>query len=183
MRRQARWVTVAVLAALLLPGCTETQTRPDSPYSGNVTLCLPANNGWVPLTAEMAISSEARGRGLSGRDSLPRRSGMLFLYPEVQGPSNQFWMYRTNIPLTIAFMKADGTIAALQGMSPCLYDDSDQCPRFRAGVTHRAALEVNQGLFEAMGVKVGDRVTVDPSDQGECRERTPMSVDALLEAH
>jgi len=80
-------------------------------------------------------------------------------------------------------MKADGTIAGLQGMSPCLYEDGDECPRYEAGVTHRAALEVNQGLFEALGVKAGDRIALDPSPRGECRERVPFSVDTLLEAY
>ena len=179
------WRMAGVLLApvLLLSACTEYQARPDDSSSVSVTLCLPGDNGWMPLTTEIAATAQARSRGLSGRERLPRRAGMLFLYPQAQGPGNRFWMYRTNMPLTIAFMKADGTIAGLQGMSPCLYEDGDQCARYEAGVTHRAALEVNQGLFEALGVKAGDRIALDPSPRGKCRERIPFSVDTLLEAH
>lgn len=174
---------VLLVPLLLLPACTEHQARPDDASGGKVTLCLPGKNGWTPLTAELAATPEARSRGLSGRDRLARRAGMLFLYPQMKGPGNQFWMYRTNIPLTIAFMNGNGTIGALQGMSPCLYEDGDRCPRFEAGVPHRAALEVNQGLFEALGVEVGDRIALDPSPRGECRDPDPFSVSALLERY
>jgi len=74
---------------------------PDAPGDSSlasVTLCLPGNNGWMPLTAEIAATPEARRQGLTGRERLPRRAGMLFLYPQDQGPGNRFWMYRTNIP-------------------------------------------------------------------------------------
>lgn len=178
------WLQVAgaLLAPLvLLSACTNQIPGDSSPAS--VTLCLPGNNGWMPLTAEIAATPEARSRGLSGRERLPRRAGMLFVYPQNQGPGNQFWMYQTNIPLTIAFMKADGTIARLQGMSPCLNEDGDQCSRYEAGVTHRVALEVNQGLFEALGVKAGDRIALDPSPRGKCQERARFSLDTLPGAH
>lgn len=183
---RAGWRLVASVlfgSLLLLSACTEHRMRSGDTSPATVTLCLPGDNGWTPLTAEIAATPEARSQGLSGRERLRRRAGMLFLYPQVQGPGNRFWMYRTNIPLTIAFMKADGAIAALQGMSPCLYEDADQCPRFQAGVTHRAALEVNQGLFEALGVEAGDRIALDPSPRGECGERVPFSVESLLGAY
>lgn len=180
-----RWRCLRAATAMfgllaILSACTEQQMRSGANAPDSVTLCLPGKNGWMPLEAEVAATPQARRQGLSGRERLSRRSGMLFLYPQTQGADNRFWMYRTNMPLTIAFLDEDGTIGALQGMSPCQEEDSDDCRRYRAGEPHRAALEVNQGLFDALEVDAGDRITRDPSPRGKCRKPATFSVEALL---
>lgn len=172
-----------VLALLLLAGCAEQRMHPGENAPERITLCLPGSSGWTPVAAEVAATPEARRQGLAGRESLARRAGMLFLYAETQGPGNQFWMHRTRMPLTIAFLDAGGTIARLQGMSPCQEEDSAECRRYPAQVEHRAALEVNQGLFEALGAAEGDRIAWDPSPRGQCGAPVPLSVDGLLQAH
>ncbi|TFH86075.1 DUF192 domain-containing protein [Billgrantia azerbaijanica] len=92
------------------------------------------------------------------RDALDEAAGMLFLYPDRQPPWSGFWMFRTRIPLDIAFLDASGRIAAIHAMQPCGSPDPGDCPATRAGVPFRAALEVNAGYFAARGIEVGDCV-------------------------
>lgn len=149
------------------------------PAAEGVTLCLPYKDGWLPLEAEVAATAGARAEGLKGREELGRREGMLFVYPEPQGQENRFWMHRTPLPLTVAFLGGDGTLLALQGMSPCMSEDGAECAYYEAGVRHSAALEVNQGLFRALGVSEGQRITLDASRQADCSSMKPFSVDLV----
>lgn len=88
-----------------------------------------------------------------GRESLPARGGMLFVFPD--DTDGGFWMKDTLIPLSIAFADADGTILAILDMEPCR---AEPCERYRPGVAYRYALEVNQGLFDEVGAEQGWRL-------------------------
>jgi len=99
--------------------------------------------------------------GMQGRESLSDDRGMLFLFDEEQPADSGFWMFRTLIPLSIAFLDADGVIVALRDMEPCTRRFSFLCPRHLAGVPYTAALEVGQGVFAQLGVQVGDRITLE----------------------
>ena len=65
-----------------------------------------------------------------------------------------FWMKDTLIPLSIAFIAADGTILDVQEMEPLSED------KHRPPAPYRYALEVNQGWFEERGFGTGDRVEI-----------------------
>ncbi|MDX1589765.1 MAG: DUF192 domain-containing protein [Oleiphilaceae bacterium] len=145
------------LLAALLSGCSGP-SRDDT--DRGTQLCLPRGDGYMPLSVELATTPEQRNKGLQGRESLGRRSGMLFLYGQPRSPDNGFWMYRTMIPLSLAWLDREGQVLGLQEMRPCSASDSSECPRYTAGVTHQAALEVNAGLFQQLGVKDGRRIQV-----------------------
>lgn len=134
--------------------------------SSRATLTLHGEKGPQRLNAELAASDEQRRQGLMGRESLAADSGMLFLYPRLVNGS--FWMYRTRIPLDIAFIDGDGRIAEVHHMQPCTSDSPQACPQTQPDVTYRAALEVNAGYFAEHGIEVGDCVSW-PGDGGQCR--------------
>jgi uncharacterized membrane protein (UPF0127 family) len=69
-----------------------------------------------------------------------------------------FWMCRTYVPLSIAFLDADRVIREIREMEPCHSRFSLFCPRYGAGVPFHAALEAGRGYFERRGIGVGDRV-------------------------
>lgn len=120
------------------------------------------------LSVEVARTASQRRQGLMDRDALADEAGMLFVYEKLQPPSGRFWMYRTRIPLDIAFIDAQGRIAAIHRLVPCGATDPQQCPTTRAGVSYRAALEVNAGYFAERGITRG--ACVDwPGRQGGCR--------------
>ncbi len=90
------------------------------------------------------------------RRDLPDDAGMLFVFPEDTRTS--FWMKDTFIPLTIAFLAADGRILAVVDGKPL-----DETP-LDPGVTYRYALEVNQGWFGRRGLEpLAARVELPPA--------------------
>ncbi|MFD2667209.1 DUF192 domain-containing protein [Halomonas halophila] len=76
-------------------------------------------------------------------------------------------MYRTLIPLDIAFIDEAGRIVDIRRMAPCTSASARDCPVTRPDAPYQAALEVNAGVFEAHGIAVGDCVSW-PGDGGEC---------------
>lgn len=110
------------------------------------------------LHVEIARTARERAFGLMERETLAENAGMLFVYTQEQSPQGGFWMYRTRIPLDIAFLGADGEIRAIRSMTPCTSERAADCTSYTAGVPYRAALEVNAGYFEARGIDVGDRL-------------------------
>jgi uncharacterized membrane protein (UPF0127 family) len=61
-------------------------------------------------------------------------------------------MKNTLIPLTIAFIAENGEIVTLADMQP--HDENSHCPARPV----RFALEMDQGWFQAKGIRVGDRI-------------------------
>jgi len=87
-----------------------------------------------------------------GRTRLDDDAGMLFQWSDDTNAS--FWMKDTLIPLSIAFVSAEGRVLALLDMDPCR---ADPCPVYYPHVSYRTALEVKQGAFARWGVRIGDR--------------------------
>jgi uncharacterized membrane protein (UPF0127 family) len=136
----------ALLAGLALVGCAGEETA---------TVTINASGGErVEVEAEIAEDEAKRRKGLMERTELAEDAGMLFVYDREQPLS--FWMRNTVIPLSIAYIDAEGRIADIQDMQPL-----DETPHPSAEPA-RYALEVNQGFFEERGVEVGDEVEVPP---------------------
>ena len=106
-------------------------------------------NQWE-ITVEIADTQEAQEKGLMWRESMAEDHGMLFVYE--RDAKKSFWMKNTTIPLSIAYIAADGTIREIYDMEPL----STRIVDSRYSV--RYALEVNQGAFERHGIKAGDKV-------------------------
>lgn len=165
-RRQLLLGLALLPAAGLLP--RPLLAAPDeAPTLARVPLVIHGERGPQRLEVEVARSIRERSRGLMERDHLDAGTGMLFLYRHPQPSRNGFWMYRTRIPLDIAFIDEAGRIAEIHRMTPCTAEAPGDCPVTRPGVPYRAALEVNAGAFEAMGVAVGDCVSW-PGGGGLC---------------
>jgi uncharacterized protein len=113
------------------------------------------------LSVEIAERADQRAYGLMERPTLPEDAGMIFLYPGEQAGQVGFWMFRTRIPLDIAFLDADGVILTILAMEPCPSPEPRSCPSYPPNVPYRAALEVNQGYFARRGIGVGDRVVLE----------------------
>ena len=129
---------LSLLAVTIQYGCGDSLDTMDVTISGQV------------LRIEIARTEEEQAKGLMFRKTLPEDHGMLFPYEADRKLS--FWMKDTAIPLSIAFIAADGTIKEIYDMKPFSLNtvSSRQSVRF--------ALEVNQGLFSRLGIEVGDRL-------------------------
>lgn len=123
------------------------------------------------LTVDIAESNEQRAYGMMERASLPEDAGIIFLYPQPQGPEGTFYMWRVLIPLDIAFIDEEGVIVGVKGMVPCGNLNPDVCPRYEAGVPYASALEVNRHFFERNAIGIGDRVVLQRAGE----DATPAS--------
>jgi len=158
---------IALLLAAALAACGSGEP-PEAPDAGaadapllafdTVALRIATEADTLPLRAELAATEEQRALGLMERSALPADAGMLFWYPEPQPGSTGFWMFRTRIPLDIAFLGPGGEILAIQAMEPCPSEYPSNCPSYPAGVAFQGALEVNRGFFQRHGIGTGDRV-------------------------
>ena len=66
------------------------------------------------IDAAVAANDADREQGLMYRTQLAPNEGMLFVFNE--NAVHCFWMKNTLIPLSIAFMRADGTITDIDEM-------------------------------------------------------------------
>jgi len=148
-----------VLIFLSLAGCE----RPKEPLPQVRPTPIPKEAmkvGDRTIQVEIAKDKATRTRGLMFRDFLEKDAGMLFVFDEAA--YHRFYMKNTHIPLSIAFVKEDGTIISIHDMEP--FDEKARhFPKRKA----LYALEMNQGWFEEAGIGPGDRVELPDSLKGE----------------
>jgi len=132
---------IILLSILLISGC--------SADSLDTTIL---NVAGVQMKVEIADTPEKRNQGLMFRRSLGEDEGMIFVFDKESKVS--FWMKNTEIPLSIAFIAADGTIRQIEDMEP---RSLASVPSYR-NVLY--ALEVNLGWFERNGISPGGMVDI-----------------------
>lgn len=166
-------VPITLIAAAWIVACSEPEVPWRSPIDFDTARVSVVGDGDTSrLRVEVARTEEQRGFGLMVRPELDTGSGMLFVYDSVQPSDAGFWMWRTRMPLDIAYMDSTGRIVSIRQMAPCESPYAEDCPQYSPGSGYRSALEVNQGWFAEHGFGVGDRVVVDsmapprPSDGG-----------------
>jgi len=106
--------------------------------------------GMYVIDAAVAANDPDREQGLMYRKSLGANEGMLFVFGE--NAVHCFWMKNTLIPLSIAFMRADGTVTDIDEMQA--ETTNNHCPR-NNGVF---ALEMPKGWFTAHGITPGMKI-------------------------
>lgn len=103
------------------------------------------------IIAQVAQTEDDRLKGLMSYKQLPENHGMLFIFETFQ--KYCFWMKNTQIPLSVAFLRNDGTITKISDMQP--YSLDKHC----ANEPIQYALEMNQGWFKNKKINVGSRIT------------------------
>jgi uncharacterized membrane protein (UPF0127 family) len=131
------------------PETTSAAAEPDT--SQAYTLNIDNSFGErTEMEVEIADSPNEQTQGLSERTELAGDAGMLFVFKQEQLAS--FNMRDTFIPLSIAFIDAEGRIVDIQDMQPLTEGP------YRSAAPFQYALEVNQGFFAERGIGVGDVV-------------------------
>lgn len=91
-------------------------------------------------------------RGLQFRMALPPDAGMLFAFSSAT--KHSFWMKDTLIPLDMIWMDyAHRVVDMRTHVPPCT---GDPCPVYTSSATALYVLEINAGVSETMGLKMGD---------------------------
>jgi uncharacterized membrane protein (UPF0127 family) len=168
--RRAFVLAVAFLAACdrggeeEVPPSADANTAPPASVTqvsfDTASAYVEADGQRIPLRVELARTVDQQSFGLMDRDSLSPSAGMVFLYETPQPTDGSFYMFRTRIPLDIAFFDGTGRIVSILHMTPCTSPQPQQCELYSPGMSYLGALEVNAGWLAAHGVEVGDRVVV-----------------------
>lgn len=163
--RRASWWLLILICASLAQGCSAqpsaapaaASTTASARGQGTPQARLPTVKlliGSLELTAEIARTPHQIETGMMWRTNMAELEGMVFVFPEA-GPRS-FWMKNCPLPLSCAYIAADGTILELHDMKP--FDESS-IPSKSDRV--QFVLEVNQGWFQRHGVKPGMPVSTE----------------------
>ena len=103
---------------------------------------------------EIANNDEERQKGLMFRESLARDAGMFFVF---ERPGRHgFWMKNTLISLDIIWISEDQEVVYIkEDALPC---GNEVCLSINPTAEALYVLEINSGLVEKLGIKVGDEV-------------------------
>ncbi len=129
---------------------TRESTRPEEIEEPATIEIVNSFGEVIPVRVEIADSQAEQARGLMERTELAEDAGMLFVFEDERQRS--FFMRNTYIPLSIAYINAEGVIVDIQDMQPL-----DETSRPSAAPA-KYALEVNQGFFARHGIEVGNMV-------------------------
>jgi len=142
---RARGLAALVAAGLLWAGPgAAADCAPDQ-------LDLRSDGSALRFHVEVMDTEAGREKGLMFRESLPKFSGMLFVYEEPQPVA--FWMKNTLIPLDILFFDGEGK---LERIAPNA-QPHDETPLF-GGNDIRYVLEINGGLAAELGIEPGAEI-------------------------
>lgn len=143
---------ICALIVLVWAGGVMAQCRPDRVELKNDQL-------QIRFDIELADTPQKRSRGLMFRDTMPSRSGMLFVYDRPQPVA--FWMKNTLIPLDMIFVDRTGTVTRVH---------KDAVPgdltSIEGGDGVFAVLEINAGLSARYGIAPGTLMRHEVFSQG-----------------
>lgn len=160
LERLTRLAAIA-LVGLIAVACGDTGLTDDGVERTKVVIA------GETFRLEIADDDDSRILGLSHRDSIAERGGMIFVFPRDQ--RLQFLMRHCLVEIDIAFLDASGRVVALhemvveppqrEGESDLAYESRLQ--RYDSRFKARFAVEVAGGTLRALGVETGDRIDFD----------------------
>jgi uncharacterized membrane protein (UPF0127 family) len=103
--------------------------------------------GMHVIKAEVAATDPQRAQGLMHREKMDTNTGMVFIFDGLNPQC--MWMKNTLLPLSVAFLDAEGKIINIEDMEPHKLDS--HCSKGPA----KYALEMNQGWFKQRNIKPG----------------------------
>lgn len=131
------WWGVFASTLVILPVCAEEPCVPVTFSATNEIFCL-----------EVADTFASREIGLQNRNSLSRRGGMIFVFPE--NAPRIFWMKDTHIELDILFLDGTGVVRSLVTRVPP--------GPIKLYAPARYVIELPGGTSEALGLWPDDKV-------------------------
>lgn len=169
------WQTLRLglaIVAVLVAGCgadpaepaepANPTAAPERPPEAVTLLCA----GQV-FDLELAITPEARERGLMDRPQLPPDRGMLFVFTDTK--PRRFWMKNTRVDLDILYLDNDGRLvstATMRQEPPRAATESEddyheRLPFYPSAGPARFAVELRAGSLPLLDLQPGDRLDLD----------------------
>jgi uncharacterized membrane protein (UPF0127 family) len=151
-------IVASIIAVLIIIGIIVTVMF--NPFAGLFKKTAKVEIGSHSFTAEEAKSDSEKEIGLSGRASMADNRGMIFLFDTPAYYS--FWMKKMQFPLDILFIKDDKIVTIFKQVTPPTDTDvaDNQLPVYTPQAQANKVLEINSGLVDKYGIKVGDTVKI-----------------------
>lgn len=155
-------ISLSVAAALIFTPkklkSTETAKLTEMPPTGPT---VKVNDKVIQV--ELANTPEKARQGLSGRDTLPANSGMLFSFDN-ENIRPFFWMKDMHFAIDIIWIDDDRIVQIDKNVPPPPTDTADpDLPTYVPNQAIDHVLEVNAGFADKYGIKVGDEVELPGS--------------------
>jgi len=183
MCHEMRALTLSLFAALLLAGC---QTKPDQQSGSGISGPVTSTDGGqetdslnrtyhlkdlqrVPITINghriQVWVMDDEGKRQEGMmwltaSDVGDNDGMIFAFPDIQPPSNGFWMKNTILALDITFISKDMEAINTQIGRP---RDLTNLP---ASAPYQYVLEMKKGAAQRLGIKPGTVIPIPSSVKG-----------------
>jgi uncharacterized membrane protein (UPF0127 family) len=132
---------------------------------GSVFIFFTAKNKTITLKlgensfeVELAETMSQQAKGLSYRDSLSENKGMLFDFGKDSNPG--FWMMGMRFPLDIIWIKNNVVVGIEKNVpAPTSGTPQSALKLYYPPETIDKVLEINAGLSDKLGIKIGDMVS------------------------
>ncbi len=117
-----------------------------------------AHVGGAAFEVEIAFTTDARTRGLSGRDGLPDGAGMLFVFDG--GVASKFWMREMRFALDFVWIGDNCEVVDIHANVPPPPPDTPlgELPLYESETPARYNLEITAGEAAKRGIAIGDAV-------------------------
>ncbi len=107
------------------------------------------------FVVELAIDPAIQKKGLSGRDSLPENAGIIFAYPSKN--TLTFWMIDMRFDIDLLWINDDKIVGIEKNMlAPAPGTEDKDLVLYSSPEPVNRVLEINSGLVDKYGLKVGD---------------------------
>ena len=141
------FVIVAILWAIY--GFVGTKNKTSSVKIGNNVFEI-----------EIAETVGQQAKGLSFRDSLDKNRGMLFDFGKEATPG--FWMMGMKFPIDIIWIKNNAVVGIEKNaLAPEKGTPSVALKIYYPPETVDRVLEINAGLSDELGIKMGDEISIN----------------------
>jgi uncharacterized membrane protein (UPF0127 family) len=139
-------------------GVNPATPKPMAAYSTlpKVTLLLNGEN----FSVEVAQKLEDQLRGLMFRESLPPKTGMMFLFTPPRAVN--FWMKNCKVSLDMVFIRNNTVVNTAENAIPCI---KDPCPVYGSIYAVDTVVELPAGSVKQFAIQPGDKMilTKNPS--------------------
>lgn len=140
-----KWIGLSLCLAVFGTATSALEACQDS------VIHLRGDWGEARFAIDVVDTPEDRSQGLMFVESMPRMSGMFFVYENAQTVS--FWMKNTLIPLDMIFAGADGVVRRVHANA--IPQDETAIP---GGTQIQYVLEINGGVAAQLGINEGSEM-------------------------
>ncbi|MEK7521010.1 MAG: DUF192 domain-containing protein [Patescibacteria group bacterium] len=147
--KAARFIIIIIVLGGIIYFAASYLFRPSLIFNGNAALRI----GEMAFKLDIADTDQKRETGLSGRERMADDEGMIFLFG--RSALWPIWMKGMNFPIDIIWLR-NNRVVDIKTNIPV--EDAAVPTRYYSVSEADAVIELNAGMAERAGIKLGDRI-------------------------